>query len=470
MVASSVYSVGESKRPTTRSVALDTLSTLQFKATALVVVLTLSVTAAVAGYLLQSSGQLAREQHDEQMVNAAALLAKAAAGPMADGDSDALKALAIESANGFPLLYVIFSGVDGAQLAVAQHRNVEILQKLRGDPADRVPVPGIPVIHAGTDEAPVFLDVTYPITHSEPEWGTSTRHPTRLLGYVRTGMVANAWHRSMSDKLDLLIGVGVLALIVAIPLGFLVIRRIVAPLDGLAAAMLEFSQGDLDVRSRVVRRDEIGRLANAFNQMADQHQQTHGRIVRLNAELEERVAHRTQQLRELASRDPLTGLHNRRHFNETLTQRFAEAARYESDLSCIMIDLDEFKAANDAFGHQVGDDLLVLTARTLTDQLRSADVAARYGGDEFVVLLPQTDARQAHTLSERISERFSREVAEHFPEIPVSMSIGVASLLTTKAEDAESLVRVADRALYEAKAAGKNRLVSAVGIPDDATA
>lgn len=440
---------------------MDSLLSLQFKATALVVVLTLSVTAAVSGYLLRSSGQLARAQHDEQMVSAAALLAKAASAILAGGDYTELKALAVESANGLPLLYVIFSDAEGRQLAVAEHRSVKVLQRLQRNVSERVPVPGTPIFHGPSAESPVFLDVTYPINiRGESDDGSGNRI-FKLVGYVRTGMVANNWQRSMASKLDLVIGVGILATVFAIPLGFVLVRRIVAPLDGLAGAMLRFSRGKLDVRSPVGRRDEIGRLAATFNIMADQHQQTHERIVRLNSELEERVAFRTRQLRELASREPLTGLYNRRYFNEMLQRQFSEAVRYNTDLSCLMIDLDEFKAANDAFGHQVGDEVLVLCAGTIVGQLRTADLAARYGGDEFIILLPQTDAESARILAERIVERFSRDVGERFPSVRVSMSMGISSLQSLEPKDAETLIRQADRALYDAKKAGKNCIISA---------
>lgn len=443
----------------------DSLLSLQFKATFLVVVLTLSVTAAVSGYLMQSSGQLAREQHDEQMVSVAALLSKAAGAIMAGGDASELEALAVESANGLPLLYVIFSDADGEQLAVAEHHSVHVLQRLQRNESERVPVPGTPVFHAPSEEAPVFLDVTYPISVRADGDDGSDNRTSKLIGYVRTGMVANNWQRTMASKLDLVIGVGILAMVVAVPLGFLLVRKIVAPLDGLADAMLRFSQGKLDVRSPVTRRDEIGRLAATFNLMADQHQYTHERIVRLNSELEERVAYRTHQLRELASREPLTGLYNRRHFNEMLERRFSEAVRYGTDLTCLMIDLDEFKAANDAFGHQVGDELLVLTAGTIVGQLRTADLAARYGGDEFIILLPQTDAENSLILAERMVERFSGDVAERFPNVRVSMSMGIASLQLLEPKDAESLIRYADRALYDAKKQGKNCIVSAMPAP-----
>ncbi len=442
---------------------VDTAFSLQFKATGLVVILTLSVAAAVSGYLLQSSEELARSEHDTQMVQMAAMLAKAAATHFADGNLETLESLAEEAANGSPLLYVIFSNVDGQQLAVAEHGNANVLRKLSGDSAGRVPVPGQPVFRSGTKEIPVFLDVTYPVTiravGSDGQSGSTSRRPTELLGYVRTGMVDDHWQRTMSSRLDLVIGVGVLAAMAAIPLGFFLVRRIVSPLEGLADAMHRFSQGELDVRSKVRRRDEIGRLSVAFNRMADLHQHAHERIVRLNVELEKRVAQRTRQLRELASREPLTGLYNRRYFNEMLERRFSEAQRYDSDLSCIMIDLDGFKAVNDEFGHHSGDELLVLTATTITGQLRTADVPARFGGDEFIVLLPQTDSDSAHVLGKRIAEQFAHEVTERMPQVRISMSIGIANLSSTDIEDAESLIWAADRALYKAKAAGKNCII-----------
>lgn len=441
----------------------ESVRSLQFKATAVVVMLTLTVTAVVSGYLLQSSGELARQQHDAQMVTSASVLARAAGALISSGRADELKALALESANGHPLLYVIISDPQGAQLAVAEHRNSQVLQRLQRNEKERVPVPGTPVFHERTEAVPVFLDVTYPITVREEAESAAADagRSAKLVGYVRTGMIGNQWHQSMSNRLDMVIGVGVLAMVAAIPLGFLLIRRIVRPLDGLSDAMFRFSQGRLDVRSPVVRHDEIGKLSEAFNRMADQHQQTHERIVRLNTELEERVTYRTQQLKELASREPLTGLYNRRYFNDMLERRFAEAARYGTDLSCIMMDLDGFKSANDAFGHQVGDELLVLTAGTIVGQLRTADVAARFGGDEFVLLLPQTDADRARVLAERIAERFGQELAERFPHARLSISMGIASLQILNPKNADSLIRFADRALYDAKAAGKNQIVSA---------
>jgi diguanylate cyclase (GGDEF)-like protein len=251
-----------------------------------------------------------------------------------------------------------------------------------------------------------------------------------------------------------------MVIVIAIPLGFMLVRQIISPLEDVAQAMRRFSTGELDVRSAIRRRDEIGRLAETFNKMADEHQKAHENLTRFNTELEDRVARRTLQLRELASRDSLTGLYNRRHFNELLQTRLAEALRYNSELTCVMIDLDNFKTVNDVFGHQVGDDLLMIASSAVKQELRASDVAARFGGDEFIILLPQTDVQQAHVLVNRIAERFRRECAVRCPRVPIGMSIGAASLRSLRQLDATGLVRAADDALYRAKAAGKNCIVS----------
>jgi diguanylate cyclase (GGDEF)-like protein len=225
--------------------------------------------------------------------------------------------------------------------------------------------------------------------------------------------------------------------------------------------MGEFSEGRLGIRCPVSRRDEIGRLGMAFNRMADQHQRTHEHMVRLNTELEERVAERTEQLRDLASRDPLTGLYNRRHFSEVLERGFSEALRYETDLTCIMLDLDDFKKVNDDYGHHVGDEVLTATAGTIVAQLRSSDAAARFGGDEFIALLPRTGADQARILGERIVEQFSKDTSGLVPGRRLTLSMGIASLYTLDAADSEPLVQAADHALYQAKAAGKACIITA---------
>ncbi len=438
-----------------RRAVITMLCSLQVKATLLVVGMTLCVTGGVATYLLDTTRKASRNEQDVQLINAASLLAKSVERSMLEDDLPALEDLVDAAANGSPLQYVVITDPGGRRVAQASNGKGKVSSVLNLPAEGRLPVPGRPAYVTAVDASRVLLDVTYPVTHRSDDGDME------LLGYVRTGVIGDVWNQSLSSRLDILVGVGLVAMVLAIPLGFLLIRQIISPLDGLADLMRRFSRGGLDVRAPVRRSDEIGRLSNAFNYMADQHQQTHDRLVRLNAELEDRVAFRTHQLRELASREPLTGLYNRRHFSEVVERSFAEANRYQSDLSCIMIDLDEFKSANDEFGHQVGDELLILVAQTIKAQLRTADVAARYGGDEFIVLLPQTDGDRAAVLAERIVEQFAVDLQEGYPGVKVGMSVGLASLHAVDVDSADALMRAADRALYQAKAAGKNRIVVA---------
>ena len=444
---------------------LDAVLSLQCKATGLVVVLTLSVVAGVSAYLIETGEEFAHAEHNAQIIRLASVLAKAAAPEMIDGSRDRLLTLASEAADDDPFLYVVFMDAQRNRLAVAEHAGAAMLEALPDVPERGAAVPGRPVCRTDHDGVPLYYDLIYPVVASPASWRSGGEvgpaPAAELVGYVRVGTRAHIWDESMRSKLDLLIGVGILATFAAIPLGFLLVRRIVSPLDALVDVMHRFSAGELDVRSPVGRRDEIGRLSHVFNAMADQHQRTHESIVRLNAELERRVAQRTRQLRELASREPLTGLYNRRHFNEVLDRSFAEARRYQHDLSCIMIDLDRFKEVNDAYGHHVGDDLLIVTAATISSQLRGADLAARFGGDEFILLMPQTDADSARTVAERIAVQFMRDVAERIPQVRVTMSMGIATIPAVDVQDAEDLVRAADGAMYDAKAAGKNRIATA---------
>ncbi len=139
---------------------------------------------------------------------------------------------------------------------------------------------------------------------------------------------------------------------------------------------------------------------------------------------------------------------------------FAEAQRHEKDLSCVMIDLDGYKQLNDKYGHQVGDQMLQVAAKAIGANLRRSDVAARYGGDEFVLLLPHADVEQAYKVAQRISEEFATAAfAMLNKDLGVTMSIGISTLVGGLPPHADQLVAQADKALYRAKEQGKNRIV-----------
>jgi diguanylate cyclase (GGDEF)-like protein len=160
-----------------------------------------------------------------------------------------------------------------------------------------------------------------------------------------------------------------------------------------------------------------------------------------------------QRLMMMATTDPLTGLLNRHAFNERMPQEFTLARRYNHPLSVLLLDLDNFKQCNDRFGHDAGDQILALFAHLLRNAVRETDMVVRYGGEEFLVLLPQTDAADAVKLGRRILQHMHEAT---WPRGPVTASIGCASL-TDAVVNGTALVSQADDALYAAKRAGKNR-------------
>jgi diguanylate cyclase (GGDEF)-like protein len=169
---------------------------------------------------------------------------------------------------------------------------------------------------------------------------------------------------------------------------------------------------------------------------------------------------RATQFQLMSITDPLTGLLNRRYLEERLTEELNRSSRYNYPMSCLMIDIDDFKKYNDRNGHQAGDVALKITAHSLKAALRSADVACRYGGEEFCVLLPQTSVSEAGVIAERMRQRVAETdypFGKSQPMGTVSISIGI-STLAKNIDTAERVIAAADRALYHAKAEGKNRI------------
>jgi two-component system cell cycle response regulator len=165
---------------------------------------------------------------------------------------------------------------------------------------------------------------------------------------------------------------------------------------------------------------------------------------------------------EMAVTDGLTGLHNRRYLDSHLHTLFDRAVARRRALSVMITDLDRFKSVNDTYGHDGGDDVLREFARRLRKNVRGIDLACRYGGEEFVIVMPDTDAG----IAEKVAERIRAEIA-HTPfvigkdgrSLDITISIGVSSL-RRGADTVEDLMKRADLALYEAKTAGRNRVVA----------
>ena len=175
-------------------------------------------------------------------------------------------------------------------------------------------------------------------------------------------------------------------------------------------------------------------------------------------------AHYVQRVKQLAYLDGLTGIFNRRYFETRFAEEMERARRFGTALALILLDVDKFKSLNDDFGHLLGDEVLRQVASLLSRQIRKIDVVCRYGGEEFVILLPQTTLEQA----EHVADKLRRAVAEwRFPGVPRALTIsGGVAVLPEHGTERDQLVQAADAALYSAKQAGRNRIAAAgVGQP-----
>jgi diguanylate cyclase (GGDEF)-like protein len=169
---------------------------------------------------------------------------------------------------------------------------------------------------------------------------------------------------------------------------------------------------------------------------------------------------RATEFQLMSITDSLTGLPNRRYLEERLAEELNRSKRYDSPMSFLMIDIDDFKAYNDKNGHQAGDVALQITAHCLKGALRAVDIASRYGGEEFCILLPETGITEAGTIADRIRQRVSTTEFPHGKAQPlghVTISIGV-STFTKNIDTSENIIAAADRALYQAKSMGKDRV------------
>lgn len=439
------------------------LRSLQFKASFLVAMLILLVTVGGMSLSLAATRKALFDSESHRTREWAHSLAMSQAADVAIGDIEALQQAAQILVRAHAVAYIAYIDSEGRLLAAAEStpgllsrlltdNGAELRAKLRSEPS---------LARSGTGPL-TWMEVAVPVVVRTQHSGVAA-DPTSPVGHLYFAADVSDTQAKLRDISSELVRIAVGVILLVIPGSLLATRRMVAPLHELARTAETIANGNRDARAPVRSGDEIGQLAGAFNRMADCLTQSQIELLELNAQLEARVAQRTRDLEEQAARDPLTGLYNRRHFGEVITREFATAARYNHDLTCLMFDVDHFKEINDRYGHRTGDRILIALAQALMFELRGSDVAARFGGDEFILLLPQTPAQQASALAERIVNRFSEDIADEFPGMTTTLSIGVASLQTTRARSSEALIHEADVALYAAKEGGRNRTMQAVG-------
>lgn len=245
-----------------------------------------------------------------------------------------------------------------------------------------------------------------------------------------------------------------------IPIGTVFAFSITGPITRLRNMVNVISQGNWDQRLQVESFQEIAALAETFNRMAEKIEKSEEEIQAKQAELLEK----NRLLEQLATTDPLTQVYNRRYILGRLPSELAHAMRYGEKLSTIMIDLDHFKQVNDTYGHSVGDQALLGVVEVINQTIRKADFMGRWGGEEFIVICPNTGREAAAALAERIRQRVEEAeftTAEGI-RIPLSLSMGVAEFCHKFPEifqDTDDMIIRADKALYKAKKSGRNKVV-----------
>lgn len=224
--------------------------------------------------------------------------------------------------------------------------------------------------------------------------------------------------------------------------GFIVLARATfAPLEEVTTVMDRFSKGELDHRIDREMVAEVKHLADGFNSMADNIRQMKDELERLGIE------------------DPLTGCFNRRKFHDDIEIELSRAKRLEEHISILMIDLDHFKSVNDNHGHMAGDVVLKTIVTEINHQLRDYDTLYRYGGEEFIVILPESNEEHARIVAERVRSAVSNTQIRIDGElfVSVSTSIGISTFPEDASEE-DGLLHSADQAVYEAKERGRNRV------------
>jgi diguanylate cyclase (GGDEF)-like protein len=226
-------------------------------------------------------------------------------------------------------------------------------------------------------------------------------------------------------------------------LAFYLYHYLIIPLSLLQNGIRDFTRGKTDVVIPPIGKDELGELQEAFNEMSRE------------------LMTERKHLKAESQSDSLTGLFNMRYFRSQFIEEFSRSQRYTRPITVLMVDVDAFKAYNDRNGHPAGDIVLKEIARILIRNVRGTDIVARYGGEEFVVLLPETPLEAAATVAEKIR----RTVEEHHfpfkgntPNEKLSVSIGLSCYPDSTVNSDQELLEAADRALYAAKKAGRNRI------------
>ncbi|GGO71622.1 GGDEF domain-containing protein [Bowmanella pacifica] len=277
-----------------------------------------------------------------------------------------------------------------------------------------------------------------------------------LVGYALSGgelpLTEQDKSYLMIQSRSMLIGAAA-GLAVTLLLSLTMGSQLVKHMRALTRAAIEMSKGNLNQRVQVEGKDEVALLAREFNRMAQELSNTYAELKASN----ETIKAQAEALQELSLRDELTGLHNRRYFNQQFRMLHHQAIRYQDTLALALGDIDNFKQINDRFSHQIGDAVLKQVAILMQDEIRDADILCRYGGEEFVILMAHTDKHQAEGLVDRVRAKVEAWPWEKLAkDLQVTISFGISDKLDS--DLGHSMLVEADNRLYQAKDLGRNRV------------
>lgn len=278
----------------------------------------------------------------------------------------------------------------------------------------------------------------------------SNNPPVTIIAHRGYDSVYAAWKQQRDFFVGLVAAILFITAIIAYRMG----HAIVVPLQKLISATENIVKGDFKIELETSQRNELGQLTQMFNQMADKLHQNQTEIDTTSRDMQEK----NKLLETLSITDSLTGLFNRNKLNSIINDQLARFFRNNRPFAVLMIDIDYFKNLNDSLGHIAGDEIIVSVAQKISHCIRSVDFAARYGGDEFVVILTETTAEEAVKSAERIRSHVANIRYNATDELArvVTLSIGI---IQSEAEDT-SLTHIlsrVDSALYQAKNAGRNQ-------------
>ena len=308
------------------------------------------------------------------------------------------------------------------------------------------------------------------------DWQEQKKYLTSVVSVVSDTNMDLGWRVIIRQPIDLALAevyqlkknmviFGVFISLILLFVTYRLANRFSQPIEMLDETARAVEQGREDINfSQSTSIVEIKSLSESLESMTETLRSQKKQLLEINATLENKVQIRTQaletanlELEKLACQDGLTGLHNRRALNEYINYLFSQLANTHQAYAVLLLDVDYFKKVNDTYGHEVGDRVLQDIARILSYGVRATDFVARFGGEEFMIILPATPIQNAEHLADRV--RRVVEQAELLENHLITISIGI-SVAALQDQDIHDAIRRADKALYTAKQEGRNRVVS----------